>query len=96
MNSVSLQLDEKGDGGFYVMDRSSQVGEMAINISGQNLTVYHTEVLPQLEGKGLAKMMLDAMVDYARKNKLQVVPLCPYVHAQFKRHPDEYQDIWKK
>ena len=96
MNSVSLQLDEKGDGGFYVMDRSSQVGEMAINISGQNLTVYHTVVLPQLEGKGLAKMMLDAMVDYARKNKLQVIPLCPYVHAQFKRHSKDYEDVWKK
>jgi hypothetical protein len=34
------------------------------------------------------------MVDYARKNKLKVIPLCPYVHAQFKRHPKEYADVW--
>ena len=36
------------------------------------------------------------MVDYARKHDLKVIPLCPYVHAQFKRHPDEYADVWNK
>ncbi|HEU4902844.1 MAG TPA: N-acetyltransferase [Flavisolibacter sp.] len=35
------------------------------------------------------------MVDYARKNGLKVIPLCPYVHAQFKRHPADYADVWK-
>jgi predicted GNAT family acetyltransferase len=38
--------------------------------------------------------MLNAMVDYARRNEMQVTPLCPYVHAQFKRHPEEYRDVW--
>jgi predicted GNAT family acetyltransferase len=68
---------------------------MVISVSGSNLTVYHTEVLPQAEGRGLAKKLLVAMVDYARKNGLQVIPLCPYVHAQFKRHPGDYADLWK-
>jgi hypothetical protein len=39
--------------------------------------------------------MLQAMVDHARKNGLKVIPLCPYVHAQFKRHPQEYSDLWQ-
>ncbi|HET8752851.1 MAG TPA: N-acetyltransferase, partial [Salinimicrobium sp.] len=33
---------------------------------------------------------------YARNNDLKVIPLCPYVYAQFKKHPDEFSDIWKK
>ena len=46
---------------------------MQIGISGNVLTVYHTEVSPDHEGKGLAKKLLMAMADYARKNKLQVI-----------------------
>jgi predicted GNAT family acetyltransferase len=95
MDAVKLNLDEKGDGGFYIMDGPEVVGEMVVNVSGNDLTVYHTEVAPQAEGKGVAKQLLAAMVDHARKHKLEVIPLCPYVHAQFKRHPGEYSDIWK-
>jgi predicted GNAT family acetyltransferase len=36
------------------------------------------------------------MVDYARKNSLKVIPLCPYVLLQFQRRPDDYKDIWLK
>jgi hypothetical protein len=52
-------------------------------------------VLKTAEGKGLGKKLLEEMVNYARKNKLKVIALCPYVFAQFRRHPEEYADIWK-
>lgn len=93
---VNLKLDEQGQGAFYTMDGAEQLGKMVISISGKKLTVYHTEVADKAEGKGLAKKMLNTVVDYARKNHLKVVPLCSYVHAQFRRHPDDYVDIWNK
>lgn len=71
-----------------------QAGEMEISIYNELLTVYHTEVDPQYEGKGYAKMLLSKLVEYARENNLKIVPLCPFVHGQFKRHPDLYRDIW--
>ena len=95
MNDVSLTLNEQKKGAFIIKEGEKQLGEMVVSISGNNLTVYHTEVVPEAEGKGLAKKMLQEMVDYARKNSLKVIPLCPYVHAQFKRHPDEYADLWQ-
>lgn len=94
MEEVQLTLNEKNYGHFYINENDEQIAEMEIGISGNDLTVYHTEVLPKAEGKGLAKKLLNAMVGYARKNKLKVIALCPYVFAQFKRHPDEYADIW--
>src|SRR6476620_9662540 len=95
MNDVSLTLNEQKKGAFIIKEGEKQLGEMVVSISGNNLTVYHTEVVPEAEGKGLAKKMLQEMVDYARKNSLKVIQLCPYVHAQFKRHPDEYADLWQ-
>lgn len=96
MEEIQLKLNEKNHGGFYIVDGEEKLGEMEISIAGDKLTVYHTEVSPKLEGKGFAKKLLAAMVDYARKSDLKVIPLCPFVNAQFKRHPDEYADIWNK
>ena len=95
MNDVQLELDDKGHGSFFISEQGKQLGEMEVLLAHEKLTVYHTEVVPEAEGKGLAKKLLSAMVDYARQHQLQVIPLCPYVHAQFRRHPDEYADIWK-
>ena len=93
---VKLKLDEKGHGRFYIMEGETQVAEMVISVSNGLLTVYHTEVLPRAEGKGLGKQLLVAMVDHARRNEMKIIPLCPYVHAQFKRHPELYADVWQK
>lgn len=94
MSDVLMKLNEKGQGAFYFVDSGVRIGEMAFDIKGSNLTVYHTEVKPQAEGKGLARKLLLSMVDYARSNNLKVIALCPYVHLQFSRHTEEYADIW--
>lgn len=96
MAEIQLTLNAEGQGGFFLYEENKKVAEMIIGISGANLTVYHTEVIPEYEGKGLAKELLNAMVDYARTNHLNVITLCPFVHVEFSRHPDEYNDIWKK
>jgi len=96
MDKIEFELNEKGRGAFFIMDGEERIGELLLSISGKEMTVYHTEVVPAAEGKGLAKQMLNEMVAYARKNNLKVIALCPYVHAQFTRHPDEYADVWKK
>src|SRR5258708_5756069 len=95
MEDVRLNLNKNGSGYFYIADGEEKLAEMTINVSGNDLTVYRTEVLPKAEGKGLAKKLLASMVDYVRKNNLKVIALCPYVHAQVLRQPDEYNDIWK-
>ena len=96
MSEVTLKLDERGRGAFVLEEEKKKVGEMVIGLSETALTVYHTEVDPEMEGKGMAKLMLDKMVSYAREKNLQVIPLCEYVIVQLKRHPDDYADIWRK
>lgn len=96
MAAVKFDLNENKAGAFTINEDGKQVGEMVVDIKGNNLTVYHTEVAPEAEGKGYAKELLNTMVDYARKNNMHVIPLCPYVSAQFRRHPEDYADVWKK
>lgn len=95
MVNVQLDIKANGHGHFYIIENDEQLGEMKISISPNELTVYHTEVLPKEEGKGLARELLKSMVAYARANHLKVRAICPYVSAQFKRHPEEYEDVWK-
>nr|WP_294785757.1 GNAT family N-acetyltransferase [uncultured Flavobacterium sp.] len=96
METIKLELNEKKHGAFNLYVDGKKQGEMIVSIQPDLLTVYHTGVEPEAEGKGYAKKLLDEMTSYVRANNLMVLPLCPYVHAQFKKHPEEYQDIWKK
>ncbi|MEN2398886.1 GNAT family N-acetyltransferase [Flavobacterium sp. MC2016-06] len=96
METIKLELDEKKHGAFNLYVEDKKLGEMTVSIKDDSLTVYHTGVEPEAEGKGYAKLLLNEMVSYVRANNMKVYALCPYVHAQFTRHPDEYQDIWKK
>ncbi|MFL9483184.1 GNAT family N-acetyltransferase [Chitinophagaceae bacterium LWZ2-11] len=95
MSDVQLRLNDRKRGAFYITENNEQLAEMVIGINGSDLTVYHTEVSEKAEGKGFAKKLLETMVAYARANQLKVIALCPFVHAQFKRHPELYEDIWK-
>ncbi len=94
MTEVNLFLYENGKGAFKLIADGMEIGEMVVGILGASMRVYHTEVAPEYEGKGLSRKLLEAMVRYARENHLKVSPLCSFVHARFKKHPDEYADIW--
>ena len=92
MTTIKLEAANGGQA-FNIYDERGKMGEMVISMDDVALTVYHTEVSPQAEGKGYAKLLLEHMTAYARENTLKVIPLCPYVHAQFKRHPEQYGSL---
>ncbi|HLZ98419.1 MAG TPA: GNAT family N-acetyltransferase [Steroidobacteraceae bacterium] len=59
---------------------------------GEKMIIEHTEVPIELEGKGIAGRIVRTALDYARENKLRVMPLCPFTAGFIHRHP-EYQDL---
>ena len=50
--------------------------------------VTHTEVAPELEGRGIAGQLVRAALAHARVHGLKVRPLCSYVQAYMRRHPE--------
>lgn len=93
MEDVSLESIENGQQAFVIKGGEEKIAEMIMKVSGNVMTVYHTEVSRVMEGKGLAMLLLKAMVEHARKNQLKVVPQCVFVQVQFKRHPEMYADV---
>ena len=56
------------------------------------MIINHTGVNPDLRGQGLAEKLVLEAVDYARKNKLKIIPFCSYVSVYVGKHP-EVQDV---
>ena len=51
---------------------------------------FHTEVAPELGGRGLAGLLVgEALADSIRRN-LTVVPVCPLFARHLHKHGDEY------
>ena len=52
------------------------------------ITLLHTEVPPELEGKGAATAIIEKTLAYLEKNHFRLIPVCPFVVAYIKRHPE--------
>ena len=57
-------------------------------LEGSVMHFTHTEVAPQLEGRGIAATLVRAALAYAEAAGLKVNPLCSYVRAYMARHPE--------
>jgi predicted GNAT family acetyltransferase len=68
---------------------SEVVGFIAYRHDPGVMTLIHTEVDPALEGKGIASRLVAGALDDLRRRGLSVVPLCPFVRAYLRRHPED-------
>jgi uncharacterized protein len=52
--------------------------------------ITHTEVPPELEGRGIAAAMVRFAMAHARTHGLKIHPLCSYVRVYMQRHPETH------
>ena len=58
------------------------------------ITFVHTEVPPELGGRGIGSSLVQGALEKVRAEGLKVVPQCPFVKAWIGKHP-EYKDLLK-
>lgn len=86
---VRKEMNDGGTKGRFVISLPEGEAELTFSVTSPTLVIAdHTGVAPALEGRGLARRLVEALVADARANDYNVVPLCPYVNAQRRRHPD--------
>jgi uncharacterized protein len=91
--SVEFTVADNADMRRYEARLGSEiVGFIMYRHDQRRMTLIHTEVDPALEGRGIASRLVEGALDDIRRRGLSVVPICPFVRAYLRRHP-EYSDL---
>jgi predicted GNAT family acetyltransferase len=70
-----------------------QAGEMTyVRPTPERMIIDHTRVFDGFEGRGIARQLVLAAVDFARANSRKITPVCSYALAVLTR-TEEYKDI---
>lgn len=78
---------------FFVGQEGAILAEMVYHISGSGkMVIEHTEVDDSLAGKGVGKQLVKTAVDYARKQNIKIIPLCPFAKSVLDKMK-EWQDV---
>ncbi|MGO9028345.1 MAG: GNAT family N-acetyltransferase [Acidimicrobiales bacterium] len=56
------------------------------------IEIFHAEVEPHFEGRGLGAQLAAGALDDARSQGMKVIPACPFVDHYVRDHP-EYADL---
>lgn len=65
-----------------------QTAHLDYQIAGDRLRLIHIEVPPEFQGHHHAEELTRAGLEYAQRERLRVVPICPYVRTFLTHHPE--------
>lgn len=91
MADVTVTRELTASKGRYVGRIAGVEGEAELTFSRANpqlVIADHTGAPDSMRGMGAAKALVERLVADARAEGFKIVPLCPFVKAQFERHPD--------
>jgi predicted GNAT family acetyltransferase len=78
-----------GSKGRYVLREDGHEAELTVSITTPTLVIAdHTEVPDAFRGKGVGLQLAERLIADAREKGFKIMPLCPFVKAQFRKHPD--------
>jgi uncharacterized protein len=94
MTEVTITRHENGNSGEYHahVAGNEHIGRLTWVERNGARVAEHTIVPPAIGGRGVAALLVDALVSDAREQGFKVKPVCSYVVAKFDEHP-EWADI---
>ena len=85
--AMNLQIEHQAERGRFQVVVDGHVSVAEYRLHDGVLTINHTEVAPELGGRGIAGALMQAVLAHASANGLKVNPLCSYARSYMQRHP---------
>jgi predicted GNAT family acetyltransferase len=95
MAPVSIRKELRAKGGRYVATVEGIEGEAELTFTQRGpvlISADHTLAPHSMRGTGTALALVQHMIADAREHAFKIVPICPYVKAQYRKHPD-WRDV---
>jgi uncharacterized protein len=74
---------------YEILRGGELVGEIRYRSEPGVIVLVHTDVAPSAEGQGIGTRLVAGALDDIRSRGLRLVPVCPFVAAYLRRHPEQ-------
>ncbi len=89
MSEFDVRRKASGSKGRYYIIHPKGESELTYSImSPQTVIADHTDVATGFEGQGVGLVLLEHLLADAREKGFRIIPLCPFVNAQRRKHPE--------
>lgn len=90
----NIEVVNNPDARRFEVSLNGKLAKIQYLLTNHLIVFTHTEVPPEFEGMGIAGKMAKVALDYARDAGIQVQPLCPFIAAYIRRHPEYQELVW--
>ena len=90
-NSISIVFEENLNRSVAYKD-GNLIGECEFDVCENKWNIVHTGVRPAFEGQGIARKLLNKVVEQARLKNMKIVPICSYA-KKVMENKEEYKDV---
>lgn len=73
----------------------NQLSKLDYLLDEDTIVMTHVGVYPEHRGQGVGGKLAEVALNYAEKNSLRVIPMCPFVAVYIRRNP-QYMDLTKQ
>jgi predicted GNAT family acetyltransferase len=90
---TDIQHNENDSRGiFYIKEDDKKIAELTYSIKENVMTIDHTEVNRDQEGKGLGTELVTKSYEFAKENDRKIDPLCPFAEVLFDQN-ESWSDV---
>lgn len=90
-----LEISHNPDKNRFETWIEGELSKLDYMVDGDTIVMMHVGVHPEHRGRGVAGKVTEVALEYAKETSMRVIPMCSYVGAYIRRHP-EYIELTKQ
>jgi predicted GNAT family acetyltransferase len=83
-----MQVVDHPERNRFEVEEEGSLAELIYEVRGNELVLIHTGVPGAFSGRGIGGLLVEAAIDRAAREGLDIVPVCPFAREWIERHPE--------